>query len=130
MQREAESVSFSPFPSQPQYILAFDESIDVMRSKARPKKIRCQTTRGKTFKFLCKREEKGDLRKDSRFMEFCAVVNRLLKHEIECSKRNLSLRTYAVICLNEECGLLEWVEGTECIKAQIDSSYRSAMLHR
>lgn len=34
--------------------------------------------------------------------------------DLQTRSRNLSLRTYSVICLNEECGLLEWVNGTNC----------------
>lgn len=26
----------------------------------------------------------------------------------------MRLRTYAVLCMNEECGLLEWVNNTSC----------------
>lgn len=61
-------------------------------------------------------EKDGDLRKDSRMMEFNAVVNRLLQEAPEGRRRNLRLRTFSVLCLNEECGLLEWVNNTDCIR--------------
>jgi phosphatidylinositol kinase/protein kinase (PI-3 family) len=95
-----------------------------MQSKERPKKVTFEveehgigggstTSRvgggGSTsaVNFLCKREAHGDLRKDARLMEFNAVVNRMLKRDAEGRQRKLKLRTYAVICLNEEAGLLE-----------------------
>ena len=34
---------------------------------------------GKYYIFLCKKEERGDMRKNSRMMEFSTVINRLLK---------------------------------------------------
>lgn len=49
-------------------------------------------------------------------MEFNAVANRLLQESPEGRRRNLRLRTYSVVCLNEECGLLEWVNHTDCLR--------------
>lgn len=45
-------------------------------------------------------------------MQFNGVVNRLLHEDTEGRKRQLKLRTFSVICLNEECGVLEWVNDT------------------
>jgi serine/threonine-protein kinase ATR len=60
------------------HILKFDENVDVMATKAKPKRIQLFTTCGKTIKFLLKQEQNGDLRKDARMMDFNAVVNRCL----------------------------------------------------
>ena len=38
------------------------------------------------------------------------MINRLLQKDPAGRARKLRLRTYAVICLNEECGVLEWVQ--------------------
>ena len=35
-----------------------------------------------------------------------------MQDEPESRKRKLRLRTYSVVCLNEECGILEWVPNT------------------
>ncbi|CAM9977465.1 unnamed protein product [Laminaria digitata] len=59
-----------------------------------------------------KQERNGDLRKDARLMEFNGMINRLLQNDPAGRARKLRLRTYAVICLNEECGVLEWVQVT------------------
>jgi serine/threonine-protein kinase ATR len=40
----------------------------------------------------------------------------LLVEDPEGISRGLRLRTYSVICLDEECGLLEWVENTRPIR--------------
>lgn len=52
---------------------------------------------------------RDDLRKDYRLMEFNGVVNRFLQDDPETRRRRLYIRTYSVLPLNEECGLIEWV---------------------
>ena len=101
------------------FIAAFDDQVDVASSKAKPKTIRLRTLCGRTVKFLCKQEKDGDLRKDARLMEFNTSVNRLLREDAEGRHRQLRLRTYAVVCLNEECGLLEWVDNTDALRSLI-----------
>lgn len=96
---------------------------DIMSSKAAPKKIRMYSHTEKAYNFLCKNEERGDLRKDARMMEFNTVVNRLFQHDPQARKRKLQLRTYAVVCLNESCGLLEWVENTMALRHVIQCVY-------
>jgi serine/threonine-protein kinase ATR len=105
------------------FIDSFYEFVDVASSKARPKTLTLITTLGKKVKFLVKQEKDGDLRKDERMMEFNTVVNRLLKNDAESKKRNLRLRTYSVVCLNEECGVLEWVNNTDCVRQLITEAH-------
>eukprot|EP00937_MAST-01D_sp_MAST-1D-sp2_P002135 g2135.t1 len=99
------------FPSDV-HIVRFHPSAAVMHSKERPKKLTVDASDGRTYSFLCKREDRGDLRKDARVMEFNQVVNRLLQADAEGRRRALRLRTYAVICLSEDTGLLQWVPNT------------------
>lgn len=92
-------------------------------TKAKPKKISATTTCGKSVRFLLKQEKHGDLRKDARLMDFNDVVNRLLQEEPESRKRNLRLRTFCVVCLNEECGIMEWVPDTVGLRSLIVESH-------
>ena len=62
---------------------------------------------GKKYGLLCK--PKDDLRKDCRFMEFNNMVNRLLKKDPAARKKQLHIRTYAVVPLSGDCGIVEWV---------------------
>ncbi len=105
------------------FIGSFNEAVDVAGSKAKPKTITLLTTSGLSVRFLCKQEKDGDLRKDSRMMEFNSVVNRLLQDDAEGARRGLRLRTFAVVCLNEECGILEWVNHTDCIRTLISQAH-------
>jgi len=111
------------YSSDHMYVASFQEVVDVASSKAKPKTIYIRTVCGRVVKFLCKLEKDGDLRKDARMMEFNATVNRLLTEDAEGRKRNLHVRTFAVICLNEECGLLEWVNNTDCIRHLITAAH-------
>ena len=112
-----------PFPKSANRIQRFHEEAIVMHSKAKPKKIGLITTAGETAWYLCKQEKNGDLRKDARLMEFNAVVNRMLQRDVSGRHRRLRLRTYSVVCLNEECGLLEWVQHTTAFRTLISDAY-------
>lgn len=115
--------SASYYGADQMFISSFIEVVDVASSKAKPKTLSLLTMCGKTVKFLVKQEKDGDLRKDARLMEFNTTVNRLLQEDPEGRKRNLRLRTYAVVCLNEECGILEWVNNTDCLRALITKAH-------
>ncbi|KAJ2828263.1 hypothetical protein IWW50_001482 [Coemansia erecta] len=101
---------YQPFAGDLPTIAGFDDAIDVMHSLQRPKKITVVGSDGQRYSFLCK--PKDDLRKDARLMEFNAMINQLLGADTRARARQLRIRTYAVVPLNEECGLIEWVPAT------------------
>uniref|UniRef100_A0AAV1TA85 Serine/threonine-protein kinase ATR n=1 Tax=Peronospora matthiolae TaxID=2874970 RepID=A0AAV1TA85_9STRA len=107
------------------YIKGFRDKADVMMTKEKPKRIEILGTDGVSYPFLCKREKSGDLRKDARMMEFNSMINRLLQKDKEGRKRKLRLRTYAVVCLNEESGLMEWVQHTKTMRQLIGQIYKT-----
>ncbi|KAG0083919.1 serine/threonine-protein kinase M1 [Podila epicladia] len=88
----------------------FLDEIEVMSSLQRPRKVTAVGSNGQYYTFLCK--PKDDLRKDAKVMEFNTLVNMLLRKNRDAHRRNLYIRTYAVVPLNEECGLIEWVHNT------------------
>lgn len=120
------NVWYDAFPNSQLQIRQFDDHAQVLHSKAKPKKLALTTTCERHIVFLCKQEKSGDLRKDARTMEFNGLVNRLLQRDAEGRRRNLRLRTYAVVCLNEECGLIEWVPRTQCLRNCITESQKLA----
>lgn len=105
-------------------ISKFDKTAELMHSKERPRKLTVLASDGKRYNFLCKREKVGDLRKDARMMEFASVVNRLLAKDPEGSRRKLRMRTYAVMILNEESALMQWVQMTSGLRREIDWCYQ------
>jgi phosphatidylinositol kinase/protein kinase (PI-3 family) len=70
---------------------------------------------GQKFKILCKPHD--DVRKDARLMEFTSTVDKLLLKDNETSKRLLRIKTYHVTPLNEDCGLIEWIDGAVPIRS-------------
>ncbi|KAI6024462.1 hypothetical protein EDC04DRAFT_2869391 [Pisolithus marmoratus] len=100
-----------PFSTSAPTFEEFSDEIEVMRSLARPRKITIRGSNGQTYMFLGK--PKDDLRKDARLMDFNAIINKLLKANSESRKRQLHIRTYGVVTLNEECGFIQWSNTTE-----------------
>lgn len=101
--------SFRAFAKEPITISAFLDEARVLPSLQKPRKLSLRGSDGKIYSVLAKPHD--DLRKDQRLMEFNTMINRFLKHDIDAAKRRLYIKTYAVIPLNEECGLIEWVDG-------------------
>ncbi|PWN38433.1 uncharacterized protein FA14DRAFT_118905 [Meira miltonrushii] len=108
-------------------IVDLDETIEVMHSLQRPRKIIIKASNGKSYAFLCK--PKDDLRKDARLMEFDSMINNLLQSNPDSRKRRLYIRTYAVVTLNEECGLIEWVPNTVGLRHVLHRLYANRNIH-
>ena len=97
----------APFARDAPAIEGFEDTIEVMSSLCRPKKLTMRGSDGNSYIFLCK--PKDDLRKDARVMEFMTCINRQLRKSAQCRHRRLVVRCYAVTPLDSECGLIEWV---------------------
>jgi serine/threonine-protein kinase ATR len=106
--------SHSPFAANPVTIHGFGDKIDVMSSLMCPVVVRIIGSDGKEYKFLCK--PKDDLRKDSRMMDLNTMINRLLAKDVDARRRNLYIRTFSVIPLNENNGLIQWVNDTTVLR--------------
>jgi serine/threonine-protein kinase ATR len=106
----ASNTKHRPFPKYLPTFKELENDVEIMSSLIRPKKFTCKSNLGQTYSFLCKPQD--DLRKDARLMEFNSVINKLLKKDSESRKRGLHIRTYAVVPINEACGLIQWVSNT------------------
>lgn len=79
--------------------------------------------------FLVKQEAKGDLRKDARVQDLNNVINRLMASSnnsnstLTSKSRRLRVRTFAVTCLSEDTGILEWVPDTDSLRSLVSKSY-------
>ncbi|KAH8430361.1 protein kinase MEC1 [Aspergillus melleus] len=105
---------FRAFPRDPTTIETVLSDAQVLNSLQKPRKISIRGSDGKIYNILCK--PKDDLRKDQRLMEFNNMINRFLKRDVESSKRRMYIKTYAVTPLNEECGLIEWVDNLRTLR--------------
>ncbi|KAL9051765.1 MAG: hypothetical protein Q9162_005817 [Coniocarpon cinnabarinum] len=104
-------------------IHAFDDSVLVLSSLQKPRKITARGSDGNKYGLLCKPND--DLRKDQRLMEYNAMINRGLKKDAAASSRRLYIKTYAVTPLNERCGIIEWVEGLKPLRDILIALYRA-----
>ncbi|KAF8859864.1 protein kinase-like protein rad3 [Acephala macrosclerotiorum] len=95
-------------------IHSFLDEVLVLSSLQKPRKLTARGSDGRLYGIMCK--PKDDLRKDQRLMEFNGMINRSLKRDAESSRRQLYIKTYAVTPLNEECGLIEWVDGLKTLR--------------
>ncbi|CAO1396698.1 unnamed protein product [Diamesa hyperborea] len=113
------------FPDEIVYIHGIDEEVEQLRSLQKPRKVKLIGSDGKQYTMLFK--FKDDLRKDFRFMEFAAVVKDFLHKDPEARHRRLNVRTYSVIPLNEEAGIIEWVPNLRTFKDIVMSQYQKAV---
>lgn len=97
------------------------DEAEILSSLQRPKKVIFLGSDGVYRPFLCK--PKDDLRKDARMMEFTAMINRLLSKFPESRRRKLYIRTFAVVPLTEDCGMVEWVPNTRGLRHILQDIY-------
>jgi len=109
------------FAGEPALISHIVDDVTVMSSLQRPKKIAFMGSDGREYPFLLK--PKDDLRKDARMMDLYSMLNRFLKADPESRRRNLVIRTYAVIPITEECGLIEWVSNLNTLRSILTDLY-------
>ncbi|PHH88274.1 hypothetical protein CDD83_7758 [Cordyceps sp. RAO-2017] len=105
----------------------FLDDVLVLSSLAKPRRLTARGSDGKSYMLLIK--PKDDLRTDQRLMEFNGIINRSLKRDAESSRRQLYIRTYAVVPLNEECGIIEWVPGIRTMRDILLNLYASRKIY-
>uniref|UniRef100_A0A0D9WU94 Serine/threonine-protein kinase ATR n=1 Tax=Leersia perrieri TaxID=77586 RepID=A0A0D9WU94_9ORYZ len=114
--------TFRPFSvSEHPTIAGIADDAEILNSLQKPKKVVFIGSDGIARPFLCK--PKDDLRKDSRMMEFNAMINRLLSKVPESRRRKLYIRTFAVVPLTEDCGMVEWVPNTRGLRQILQDIY-------
>ncbi|KAL6603454.1 hypothetical protein ACP70R_043815 [Stipagrostis hirtigluma subsp. patula] len=113
---------FHPFSvSEHPTIAGIADEAEILSSLQKPKKVVFLGSDGVARPFLCK--PKDDLRKDSRMMEFNAMINHLLSKVPESRRRKLYIRTFAVVPLTEDCGMVEWVPNTRGLRQILQDIY-------
>ncbi|CAE6458523.1 unnamed protein product [Rhizoctonia solani] len=89
-----------------------------------PKINDCIGEDGERYKQLFKGEGEDDLRQDAVMEQVFELVNILLKRDRSSKKRNLRVRTYKVIPLASQAGLLEFVTNTMPIGGWLLNAHR------
>jgi FKBP12-rapamycin complex-associated protein len=104
-------------------IRSFHESLPIISSKQRPRKLLVYGSDGLEYTYLLKGHE--DIRQDERVMQLFGLVNTLLAQNDSTSRHNLSIQRYAIIPLSPNSGLLGWVPQCDTLHALI-RDYRNA----
>uniref|UniRef100_A0A182TC53 Serine/threonine-protein kinase ATR n=1 Tax=Anopheles maculatus TaxID=74869 RepID=A0A182TC53_9DIPT len=115
-------MNFQPYPTNAIYIAGIEEELTVLFSLQKPRKITLRGHNGKLYTMMLK--PKDDLRKDFRLMEFNAVVKQYLDQDPDAKFRRLYIRTYAVLPLNEECGIIEWISNLNPFRSIVCTYYK------
>ncbi len=118
----AQLKAFRPFAKEPVTVAAFADEALVLNSLQKPRRLTIRGSDGNMYNVLAK--PKDDLRKDQRLMEFNNMINRFLKRDVDAAKRRLYIRTYAVVPMNEECGLIEWVDNLKTFRDIVLKLYK------
>lgn len=90
----------------------FDSSFQTAGGINLPKITNCYGSDGKRYKQLFKGEGNDDLRQDAVMEQVFELVNIVLKRDRETRKRTLSVRSYKVVPLSSQAGVLEFVGST------------------
>lgn len=106
-----------PQPSTHVRLEGFAPTLRTMASLRKPKCIVLHGSDQRDYRFLAKGGE--DLRMDQRVQILFGSMGRALHAHAPASKRDLGLRTYAVLPLSEHVGIIEWVPDTETLKGLI-----------
>jgi phosphatidylinositol kinase/protein kinase (PI-3 family) len=75
-----------------------------------PKLIICKGNDGKSYRQLVKSND--DLRQDAVLSKIFSICNILLENDSDTRNVKATIRTYKVIPLSPQTGLLEWIENT------------------
>ncbi|XP_058118303.1 serine/threonine-protein kinase ATR-like [Anopheles ziemanni] len=119
---KSSGTDFKPYPTNDIYIASIEEEVTVLHSLQKPRKINLRGHNGRLYTMMMK--PKDDLRKDFRLMEFNAVVKQYLAQDPDAKHRRLHIRTYAVLPLNEECGIIEWISNLNTFRAIVFTYYK------
>ncbi|ORX51884.1 hypothetical protein DM01DRAFT_1063713 [Hesseltinella vesiculosa] len=105
-------------------LASFDERLLVMSSLRKPKRLCIYGTDGKEYPFLVKGGE--DLRLDQRIQQLFGVMNELVRKEPYSTQHQVRLKTYNVIPMSTNVGIIEWVNDTKplryCIQDQFNNN--------
>ncbi|KAI8820570.1 uncharacterized protein EV422DRAFT_578857 [Fimicolochytrium jonesii] len=101
--------SKKPIPENLVTISSFQSEVLVMASIRRPKRLTIVGSDEKNQHWLIKGGE--DLRLDQRVQEMFSVMNNIMANDSGC--QDLQLRTYKVVPMSRNLGILEWVDNTK-----------------
>eukprot|EP00903_Cladosiphon_okamuranus_P011333 g10683.t1 len=107
-----------PRVSQHTRIISFDSELLLMHSLRLPKRLIMHGDDERDHMFLVKGGE--DLRVDQRVEQLFEVMNAVMATSASCRRAGLSSKTYKVIPVTPDIGMIEWVQNTCPLKSVIE----------
>ncbi|KNC87705.1 hypothetical protein SARC_00211 [Sphaeroforma arctica JP610] len=105
-------------------IHSFSKRYNLVGGLHKPKQIDCLGSDGVKYKQLVK--DLDDLRQDAVMQQVFRMVNKLMVKNSDTKKRNLIVRTYNVVPLSPQTGVLEWAMQTTPLSEYLVGSGRNA----
>ena len=91
----------------------FDDGVQIFFLLQLPRQVTVRGSDARAYRLMVK---KDDTRKDAKVVEFTTMINRLLVASAEARKRSLHIANYAVVPLNENMGVIEFVADVQTMK--------------
>lgn len=104
---ETPNPSYNPYPETMVYINSIRDEVHVYSSLQKPIRVNLLGTDGNEYVMIFKAYD--DMRIDCRCVEFNSVVNMYLKRDVEARDRALRIRTYTVLPLIGNTGIIEFI---------------------
>lgn len=108
-----------PMKSNEVNIVSFNQSILILGSARRPKRIGIHGSDEKEYYVLVKGGE--DLRLDQRIQQIFGIMNRIFNSDPECIRLSIKLKTFSIVPITKRLGLIEWISNTEPLKNIINT---------
>ncbi|XP_053670241.1 DNA-dependent protein kinase catalytic subunit-like [Anopheles nili] len=116
-----------PNPGRHVTIVKVVPDLVVYQTLRLPVQISFRGSDGRLYRFLAKYGD--DLRQDQRIQQLQREITHRLRWDRRCREQRLELRTYEVVPIRPEFGMLSWLDGTiplDDIAAQAGSRYNPA----
>jgi len=110
-----------PSVASPLVIESFDQFLLTMASKQCPKRLKILGSDMLAHAYLVKGGE--DLRLDQRIEQVFETMNGVFDEDAACRQRHIHIRSYSVIPMGTDIGMVEWVGQTSPVKAVIEAEY-------
>ncbi|KAI6655925.1 Serine-protein kinase ATM [Oopsacas minuta] len=91
-------------------IVKFEPTFIYLGGKSKPKLFTCWGSDGNRYKMLLKGRE--DLRKDAVIQQGFSLINQLLAQDSWFVEKGVTIRTYKIVPLSQDSGLISFCEGT------------------
>ncbi|XP_015117607.1 serine-protein kinase ATM [Diachasma alloeum] len=91
-------------------ILEFKRSFETLGGINAPKKIYCVGMNGVIYNQVIKVD--ADIKTDSIMQQVFTVMNSMFRSSKETKRRKLNIRTYKVVSLSQQSGVLQWCDNT------------------